>query len=328
MSSEYITASGLATWTGGTMTDAGTTQANGGMTLSGTTKSLNGARTLNNAGTAQWTAGNFNSGGGAIFNNQATGTFDTNFDGIISQNQGGALTQFNNAGTFTKSAGVSTEATTFTIGFTNTGTVNANAGRLAFNGPYTQTAGATVLNGGAISTNGTLTIVGGRLSGTGTITGNVSNGGTLDPGFSAGTIGVTGNLSLTSTSHYDLEIGGPNQGSDYDFLSEAGTVQLTLAGTITPTLLNGYSPGTSDVFTVLTSNQPLLGSFSNAANNDRLITADGLNTFRINYGASSPFDPNSVVLSDFALIPEPSSLLLAALGVGFLSLRRQSNRPL
>ena len=50
-----------------------------------------------------WTAGNFNTGTGAVFNNQAT--FDTDFDGSFLNIFGGAAPQFNNAGIFTKSGG-------------------------------------------------------------------------------------------------------------------------------------------------------------------------------------------------------------------------------
>ncbi len=331
-----LTASGLFTWTNGTLGGNGTTVADGGIELSGgNPKSLgtgaNAGAILINNGVANFSGGSLQigeSGGAAPGSNLINnGTFNAIDEADIMRSSfGGTTSRVTNAvtGFFNKSGTGTT--TVISVAFDNAGIVNANEGTLRFNNGYTQTAGATVLNGGSIATNATLSIVSGSLSGTGTITGNVSNGGTIAPGFSAGTIEVTGDLSLESTSHYDLEIGGSNQGTDYDVLSEAGNVQLTLAGTITPTLLNGYTPAAGDLFMVLTSNQPLLGSFINAANNDRLLSADGLTSFRINYGTSSPFDPNSVVLSDFAAVPEPTSLLLAAVGAGFLGFRRKSTR--
>jgi hypothetical protein len=127
-----LTLNGNFAWSGGTANGAGILQANGGMSLSGTTKTLNSGRTVNNAGAATWTAGDFNTGGGAMFNNQAGGTFGTNFDGSFDYNQGGTLSQFNNAGTFTKSGGVGT--TLFSTGFNNSGTVNVNSGTLSLAG--------------------------------------------------------------------------------------------------------------------------------------------------------------------------------------------------
>lgn len=44
------------------------------------------------------------------------------------------------------------------------------------------------------------------------------------------------------------------------------------------------------------------------------MTTDGLATFTVNYGAGSLFAVNSVVLSNFTPIPEPSTYALLALG--------------
>ncbi|TWU27617.1 beta strand repeat-containing protein [Bythopirellula polymerisocia] len=127
-----ITASGMLTWTRGTMTGAGITNANGGLDLSGSnSKTLNG-RVLNNAGSATWTAGQFITGNGAVLNNQLGATFDTNFDGEIFDGFIGAPSQINNAGTFTKSGGAGT--TYFGIAFSNTGNVNVNSGTLKLGG--------------------------------------------------------------------------------------------------------------------------------------------------------------------------------------------------
>ena len=94
-------------------------------------------------------------GNGAIITNQAGFTFDTSFDGTMSQDFGGAAT-FNNAGTFTKSAGAGITTLASGVTFNNaTGFVNANSGTLRLSGPGTHTgafnadAGATMnFNGG------------------------------------------------------------------------------------------------------------------------------------------------------------------------------------
>ncbi len=174
--------------------------------MSDGTKSFSGAQ-INNAGAATWTAGNFNSRGGAIFNNQAGATFDTDFNGNFAFNQGGVRTQFNNAGTFTKSGGTGT--TTFSTALNNSGTVNVDSGTLAFNGGYTQTAGVLSLDGGDVSSTSVLAIQGGQIIGDGTLFADVNNtGGTISPGFSAGQLTVDGDLDLGSGSDWFMEIGG------------------------------------------------------------------------------------------------------------------------
>jgi hypothetical protein len=153
------------------------------------------------------------------------------------------------------------------------------------------------LNGGNVSTASTLDIFGGGLSGTGTVTGNVANsGGVIAPGLSAGRLEVTGDLSLGSTSQLAIEIGGTIQGVSYDTISEAGSAPLVLNGALAVTLIDGFqnSIATSNTFTILSSNMPLSGAFTNVASGGRLTTTDGLGSFRVTYAGA-----NAVVLSDF-----------------------------
>ncbi len=58
----------------------------------------------------------------------------------------------------------------------------------------------------------------------------------------------------------------------------------------------------------------LTGAFANVANGAQLATSDGRGIFQVNYGAGSAFAANSVVLSNFVPVPEPSTYVL--LGVG------------
>ena len=60
----------------------------------------------------------------------------------------GGATEFNNAGTFRKSAGAATTSVTNLVPFTNTGTVEALSGTLSIV-DFTQTAGSTTVNGGS-----------------------------------------------------------------------------------------------------------------------------------------------------------------------------------
>jgi hypothetical protein len=316
-----LRAGGLFTWSGGTLMGGGVTQADGGMTLNGTTKSLSDGHTINNAGSAMWTAGDVTTGGGAIFNNQIGGSITTTFDGNFNFNQGGAPPQFNNAGTFIKNGGLGT--TRFTTAFNNTGVVNANSGTLSFNNGFTQTGGTLSLNGGSIATNTPLNILSGSITGSGTIMGGVANDGTIAPGISAGRIDITGDLTMGANSLLAIEIGGTAQGTQYDFLTEAGSAALTLGGTLRLSFIDNAQDTilSANTFTILTSNQALAGTFLNVANGMRLATDGGFGYFQVNYGPGSPFPPNSVVLSHFGPVPEPGTVVLLA-GGALLLLRR------
>ena len=81
----------------------------------------------------------------------------------------------------------------------------------------------------------------------------------------------------------------------------------------------------SQTFTILTSNQALLGAFDNVANGGRLNTADGFGSFQVNYGSGSLFGAQSVVVTAF--VPEPSAALLLTASLAVLGLRRTARRP-
>ena len=336
-----LTLNELMTWSGGTVGGNGILVANGGITLSGAgTKQLgNGAntgRTLINNGTTTLSGGDTadllisTSGGGnpgSMFTNN--GTFNVTDDAdIVFNSLGGSPSSFANTttGVFNKSGTGTT--TQIIVASSNSGVVNVNSGTLNYAGQFTQTAGSLNLLGGSISGILPLNIQGGTVTGNGTITGSVVNsGGTIAPGVGSGAISISGDLSLGNSSTLSIEIGGLAQGTQYDFLSEAGSFALTLDGTLTLSFINGFQGSVSptDTFTVFTSNQVLLGAFDNVANGARLNLANAPGSFQVNYGAGSPFGAPNVVLSAF-VIPEPSAAVLVALGFASLVLRRRVPR--
>jgi len=158
-----LTASGALTWSGGTMSGAGVTAANAGLTITGTTAALD-ARTFTNDGAATL-GGTLDLRNGATFNNLTGRTFDIQGDFGISNSAGTA--SFVNAGTFKKSSGTGTS--TIAPSFTNTGTVDAQAGTLAFSKGVSGTTGTLQTSGGtlslgAASTTGTLNVASGTLA--------------------------------------------------------------------------------------------------------------------------------------------------------------------
>src|SRR5205085_771232 len=166
----------------GTLNGTGTTNIAAGATLNlgGSQPQLQ--RVLNNAGTANYSPTASMVFVGGTFNNQMGATFNVQSDTQLFQS--GGTNAFNNAGTVRKATGAG-EAN-FNLPFTNTGTVEVQTGTIRFGNSYTQTAGLTFLNGGNFASNSTMSVQGGELRGAGTISGNLSNGGTLNPGTSPG----------------------------------------------------------------------------------------------------------------------------------------------
>lgn len=131
----------------------------------------------------------------------------------------------------------------------------------------------------------------------GTFNGNLTNsGGTLSPGHSTGSTTVNGDYTQQSRSDLEIEIGGSLAVSQFDFVNVTGTASL--GGQLNLKLLGGYVPTPADAFTILIAGN-LQNSFANALNGQRLSTADGLGSFLINYGPTSPFDPNQIRLTNF-----------------------------
>jgi hypothetical protein len=168
-----VTVSGLLTWTGGTMSDAGHTVAGGDLAISGNNPKFLDGRILDNTAAATWSGtGDIRSSHGAVLNNQDAADFQAQSDANFTSEAGSTAT-INNAGTFSKSAG--SGITTLAPLFNNTGTVDIQMGTLVLAADYTQSAG--ILTGaGVLVVNGLLTWTGGVMTGTGQTT---ANGGLL-----------------------------------------------------------------------------------------------------------------------------------------------------
>jgi T5SS/PEP-CTERM-associated repeat protein len=132
-----------------------------------------------------------------------------------------------------------------------------------------------------------------------TFDGNLLNeGGTLAPGASAGGTTIVGDYTVQpgSGAILQIEIGGTATATEFDFVNVTGNAML--AGELQLSLINGFLPSPTDEFIVFNA-ASLLGFLTNAGNGGRLDTVDGLGSFQVNYGPTSGFNPNQIVLTDF-----------------------------
>ncbi len=135
---------------------------------------------------------------------------------------------------------------------------------LSFNGGTLNSGGSAVNNGsifqvGNGSSAATFDLLGGAhsfasglfintnaiLAGTGAITGSITDAGLIAPGNGFGVITDTGNLTMLGGGAMTMELGGTNAWL-YDQFDLTGA--LTFGGTLTLTLLNGYTPQAGDQF--------------------------------------------------------------------------------
>lgn len=136
----------------------------------------------------------------------------------------------------------------------------------------------------------------GTLAGQGTVESNLVNEGTIAPGLSPGKLFVFGDYQESATATLAIELAGTVPELEHDVLDVIGLA--TLAGDLTVSLLDDFSPQASDTFSILTSSA-IGGAFANVASGATLTTTDGMGEFTVHYGAGSPFDPGQVVLTDF-----------------------------
>lgn len=138
------------------------------------------------------------------------------------------------------------------------GTNTVEAGKLALSGPAQLTAKFDVGAGATLAVNGGHTFASSaELTGNGLVQGTFNFPGRLAPGDQLGAMAVEGNLSLSGTLAIDL--GGTQAQLEYDQLHVMGAG--VLSGTLEVSLMENYKPLFGDVFTILTSTKPLVGSF-------------------------------------------------------------------
>ncbi|TWU30446.1 PEP-CTERM sorting domain-containing protein [Bythopirellula polymerisocia] len=153
------------------------------------------------------------------------------------------------------------------------------------------TAPAIALQGGIFNwTGGTLTVE--------MINGNVTNtNGILAPGNVTGSTTIAGSYTQSAGGKMAIDLGGISAGSSYDSIGVAGSA--ILGGTLELNLANGFRPEATNTFSVFNAVGGLIGVFNNIGSGQRLTLGNGAGSFLVNYGVTSTFDPNQVVLSNF-----------------------------
>jgi hypothetical protein len=251
-----LTVTGTFDWTGGTIKNStGTLTIPAGATFNvrGNTDKNNQDRTINLSGTGNWTGnGNFNSGGGAVFNVLAGGVFNIQND---AQFGGGTWSNF---GTINKITGVGTMSISVFNNFTNNGTISVQSGTFDMAGTYKQLSGVTIVAAGAAlisSFDGHINISGGILTGNGSIgnstsSATVTNSGTVAPGLPVGTLTIFGSYTQTISGSLDIAVGGSSN-TQYSRLVVTGAA--TFNGTLNLGLANNFVPAVGNIFTPVTS---------------------------------------------------------------------------
>ncbi len=276
-----ITATGPFSWGIYSTLEGMTVDAMGGISMQDDGNRQLVDATVNNYGVADFVGPTFSYilMIGGSFHNESTGTLNLGgtepYFAIGGPGADGSQPTFINDGTMVQDATTGTffempvvntgsmNVVQGTLGLTasNSGTVTVAAGAALSSDDYTQTAGSTILNGGEFD-GGTFTLSGGILSGYGTVNANIANAEQVIAGGTgaAGVLTINGDYTQTPSGSLDVEIGGTAAGTQYDQLEVTG--QAALAGTLSISLLTGFSPTLGQTFTIASAN-PLSGTFTN-----------------------------------------------------------------
>lgn len=123
---------------------------------------------------------------------------------------------------------------------------------------FEQIGGTVNLNGSSafLASTNQIRLTGGTFGGTGQVSVSVMDfnqtGGILQPGGSPGTLSINGNYVMGPGATLVAELGGLNQGVNYDLLSVTG--DATLNGTLDVQLFGGFAGNVGDQFDIISAN--------------------------------------------------------------------------
>ena len=190
---------------------------------------------------------------------------------------------------------------------TGFGVIKAGAGKLVLTHTNNTYTGPTVVNAGTLLVNGILagsSVVTNyaTFGGTGLVNCAVNVlGGTLAPGYlAAGQFTLGNNVTFTNAGStnavFQVELGGPTPGTDYDQLvmtSQSAKVIVTNT-TLNLSLANGFVPAADSTFTIIDNQgtNAIQGTFSGLP--PKSVFTVGSTIFQISYAAGTG---NDVVLT-------------------------------
>jgi hypothetical protein len=221
---------------------------------------------------------------GAIVSNAAnimlTGASAEILDTASSTNALSAIASNETIGALSLQSG---QALTTATALTNAGKITVGAAT-SFNlgGSYTQTAGTTTVDG-TITVPSGITLQKGSLVGKGTVAAAVtSTAATVTAGDSStkpGTLVISGSYTQQAKGGLDIYVGGTAAGTFGDLAVSNG---VSLGGTLTIKLVNGFMPVVGDTFTILTGSA-ISGTFAT-------VKGTGINSsehFEVSYSSTA-----------------------------------------
>lgn|GEM_PF-1056367 len=139
---------------------------------------------------------------------------------------------------------------------------NESTGSIVVTGGGQATFFDDVANQGTFQTGSQTTVVFlGSVTGSGDFlgAGTLLFEGDLRPGNSAAAVSIRSDLQLGGLADLEIELGGLEQGTEYDTLSIEGSA--TLAGALNVSLIGGFNPDLGNSFEILRADAGILGAF-------------------------------------------------------------------
>ena len=246
--------------------------------------------------------------------------------GVAPGNNAGISGVISGPAAFTKLGG---GTLTLTNANTYSNITNINAGTLALAGAASLASSSIRIGANAAFDVSGLatpyTVAAGRsLAGEGNVIGNLEIAGTHSPGFSPGLQTITGDLTYTSTATLTIELVGndlASRGTDYDAINiNGGTLSIDPSASfnLIASAID-YAASAWDIDRSFTILDVIGGSFSGGMFTLDTTAAGGFES----RGSWSLAENDGDVILRWTAIPEPSSVLLGALGM-LLILRRKN----
>ncbi len=193
---------------------------------------------------------------------------------------------FQGLGTFNQSGGSNTLTGDLILGDwpSGSGTYNLSGGGLVAlseiigaigSGTFTHSGGTNTADSITIGSNGTYALSGAGVLSANNFTGNLTNGGTVNPNRSVGAMTVNGSYTQTASGNLKVEVASSLNYDQLNVFGNPGTASLN--GRLTPTPLSGYIPQNNQVFPgVVTATGGVTGVFSGVGNLTPTLTGQAL----------------------------------------------------